>query len=81
VIATAGNPTVIAIAENVLGPGSGRVVLFSDAGIAAQSSQQNDGLLTNAVAYVAVPETSTFSLLGAASIVLFGFTRVRRRWA
>lgn len=67
-----GKPIIAAIAENVISPGSGRVVFFSDAGTAAGSARANDGVLLNAIAYVAVPEISTFAFTGSAffSVVL-----------
>jgi hypothetical protein len=60
-----GLPVILAVPENALAPGSGRVVLFSDAGTILVSIQNNDGLLLNSIAYV-VPEASSIGLLSLA---------------
>lgn len=77
-----GLPTLAQIDENVISPGSGRVVLFADPESALESFITSNGLALNAIAYVAVPETSTMVMMslvaaiGATSSVLRkGFVR------
>jgi len=53
-----GPPVIVAIPEDALMPGSGRVVLLSDAGSALNSSRTDNGMLLNAISYVSVPEPS-----------------------
>jgi hypothetical protein len=80
VAVSSGNVVIAAIAENVISPGSGRVVLFSDAGIAVGSFLADNGLVLNAVDYVSVPVpeigSSVFTVIGIGAVAILA--RLRR---
>lgn len=82
VATSSGNVVIAAIAEDAISPGSGRVVLFSDAGIAVGSILPDNGLVLNAIDYVAVPElfSATMAFAGAClAISLVSIQRWRQR--
>lgn len=76
-VSSSGDTTIAAIRENVLAPGSGRVVLFSDAGTVLETFIRGNGVFLNSIAYVSVPESS--SLILAAVAMSGGF--VARRFS
>lgn len=60
-----GPPIIASIPENRIGPGSGRVVFYSDAVIPGWSALTDDGLLLNSIEYVmGVPEPSSMTTAG-----------------
>lgn len=71
-VSSSGDPTIAAIRENVLAPGSGRVVLFSDAGTVLETFIAGNGVFLNSIAYVAVPEASTIMMMSI--VAAFGAT-------
>ncbi|MBY0587760.1 hypothetical protein K2X85_11330 [bacterium] len=74
-----GAPVVLSIPEGQISPGSGRVILFSDAVIPGWSALTNTGLLLNAIDYVSrVPEISSSGLAGI-GMMLAGVCLAMRR--
>lgn len=73
-----GSPTLAVIEESAYGPGSGRVVLFADPETALESLFHGNGLVLNAIVYVAVPEVSA-SMLVSGSLPLVLARRIARR--
>ncbi|MFO0944626.1 MAG: hypothetical protein U1D30_01575 [Planctomycetota bacterium] len=73
-----GNPVLMGISSSELSLGSGKVVFFSDAGTAVGSIRSNDGLLLNAIHYVAVPELSSLTLVSLPMVVSLAMI-VRRK--
>jgi hypothetical protein len=76
-----GAPSILGIAENAISPGSGRVVLFSDATEFGWSWLQRDGMNLNTIQYVAVPESSTLMLCSITSLFVGLGPIARRRMA
>ena len=65
-----GLPTLAVIQENVVAPGSGRVVLFADPESVLDSFNKADGLILNSIVYAAgVPEASSVVMLCTTMIV------------
>jgi hypothetical protein len=74
-----GQPTLAVIPESKISPGSGRIVLFADPEVGLASVLlQNNGLVPNAIVYVAVPEASTSAMSAGVCVLAMGFVRRKR---
>jgi len=78
-----GLPIFTVIEAGVLGPGSGRVLLFSDATPFADPIgdgffAQSETMFLNSIQYL-VPEPTTGVLAGFALLSVFAFRRARKR--